>query len=85
MAERISLLHTLDSVKSQTVRINGKPWKILSNQLKMLNQVKPAFRKESWTIKKGEKIHIRKERCNTSLPRTHSIQEEHCVCRLPED
>lgn len=55
MAARIFLLHSLDSVKSQTVEINGKPWKILSNQLKMLNQVKPAFRKKSWTIKKGKK------------------------------
>lgn len=39
------LLHSLDSVKSESVKINSKPWKILSNKCKMLDGGKHTFRK----------------------------------------
>lgn len=45
MATGVLLLHSLDSVKSESVKINSKPWKILSNKCKMLDGVKHTFRK----------------------------------------
>lgn len=52
MATRIFLPHSLDSVKSKSVKINSKSWKILSNKLKMLDQVKHTFRKSPGLLRK---------------------------------
>lgn len=55
MATGIFLLHSLDSVKSESVKINSKSWKILSNKLKMLDWVKHIFTKSHGLLRKEKK------------------------------